>query len=382
MKRQIAAYKIVFLSLMVLCLVTACGGQASTPITQQESINTTPEVTPASPAEAITLTDALDRVVTLEEPPRRIALAGRSLAILGDAVYLFPEAVERLVVTGKASQDTAQFESLIDPAYAEKAVLESEVSAEQVAAYNPDLVLLKSSMAESLGTSLETLGIPVVYLDFETPQQYERDLTNLGILFQNEERAAELIAYYQQHLNEVQERLEDVPAEQKPKALLIYYNDRDGSIAYNVPPMNWIQTQMVETSGAEPVWKEAQLGNGWTKVNFEQIAVWDPEQIYLVAYFNNPEEITANLKNDPQWQELTAVKNGKLYAFPKDFISWDQSNPRWVLGLMWLGATAHPEQFADFDLQEEMRYFFEDIYKISPEIYRETILPRLQGDIN
>ena len=294
----------------------------------------------------------------------------------------FPRAAERLVVMGKASQDTAQFESLIDPAYSEKAVLETEVSAEQVAAYNPDLVLLKSSMAESLGTSLETLGIPVVYLDFETPQQYERDLTNLGILFQNEERAAELIAYYQQRMQDVQDRTQDLPSEQKPKALLIYYNDRDGSIAYNVPPVNWIQTQMVETAGAEPVWKDAQLGNGWTKVNFEQIAVWDPDQIYLVAYFNNPEEITANLKSDPQWQEISAVKNGSLYAFPKDFISWDQSNPRWVLGLMWLASKIHPDLFADLDLQEEMRFFFEDIYKISPETYRETILPRLQGDIN
>ena len=34
------------------------------------------------------------------------------------------------------------------------------------------------------------------------------------------------------------------------------------------------------------------------------------------------------------------------------------------------------------DLSEEMRIFFEDIYKISPETYRETILPRLQGDID
>ena len=332
MNKQIMVHKIAFPILIFLFLVTACGGQVSTPITRQEQVQTKPMESTPSPVEEISFTDASGRVVTLENPPQRIALAGKSLAIIGDAVYLFPEAAERMVVMGKASQDTAQFESLIDPAYTEKAVLESEVSAEQVAAYNPDLVLLKSSMADSLGTSLETLGIPVVYLDFETPQQYERDLTNLGILFQNEERAAELISYYKQGMQDVQDRLENLPAEQKPKALLLYYNDRDGSIAYNVPPINWIQTQMVETAGAEAVWKGAQLGNGWTKVNFEQIAVWDPEQIFLVAYFNNPEEITAKLKNDPQWQEIEAVKNGNLYAFPKDFISWDQSNPRWMLG--------------------------------------------------
>ena len=91
MNKQIPVTKIAFLSLIVLFLVAACGGQASTPITQQETIPTTPEETPANPGGAITLTDALDRTVTLEDPPRRIALAGRSLAIIADAVYLFPE---------------------------------------------------------------------------------------------------------------------------------------------------------------------------------------------------------------------------------------------------------------------------------------------------
>ena len=49
---------------------------------------------------------------------------------------------------------------------------------------------------------------------------------------------------------------------------------------------------------------------------------------------------------------------------------------------MWLASTLHPQQFADLDLQEEMRIFFEDIYKISPDVFQDTILPRLQGDIN
>ena len=48
MNKQIPVSKIAFLSLIVLFLVTACGGQASTPITATGTpYTTTPEETPA-----------------------------------------------------------------------------------------------------------------------------------------------------------------------------------------------------------------------------------------------------------------------------------------------------------------------------------------------
>jgi iron complex transport system permease protein len=43
---------------------------------------------------------------------------------------------------------------------------------------------------------LEAVKIPVVYLDFETPEQYQRDLKTLGQLSQNPDQAAKLATYY------------------------------------------------------------------------------------------------------------------------------------------------------------------------------------------
>ena len=100
----------------------------------------------------------------------------------------------------------------------------------------------------------------------------------------------------------------------------------------------------------QPVWKDAQLGNGWTKVGLEQIAAWDPDQIYTIAYFNNPNDVVEKLKADLQLQKVNAVKHGRLYAFPGDYYSWDQPDTRWILGLNWLASKMHPEPFPDLNI--------------------------------
>ena len=69
-----------------------------------------------------------------------------------------------------------------------KAILSHEVNAEEMAAQQPEVVFMKSYLAESAGKPLEELGIPVVYLDLETPEQYQRDVATIGQIYQNEER--------------------------------------------------------------------------------------------------------------------------------------------------------------------------------------------------
>jgi iron complex transport system substrate-binding protein len=109
--------------------------------------------------------------------------------MIADATYLFPEASERIVGLGNASQGTSNFVSMIDPAYASKTILANDAGAEQIAALQPDLVILKSYLQATVGAPIEALGIPVVYVDFETPDQYTRDIAILGQIFQDEARA-------------------------------------------------------------------------------------------------------------------------------------------------------------------------------------------------
>ena len=41
---------------------------------------------------------------------------------------------------------------------------------------------------------------------------------------------------------------------------------------------------------------------------------------------------------DPRFSGLKAAKTGRVLGFAQDFLSWDQPDARWGLGLLWLTA--------------------------------------------
>lgn len=380
------------LMLLVLAL-SACAPASPLPVgeTQGESVPTTsplpggetqgeniPTTSPLPGGEgqgegipSVTIVDALGREVVLPAAPQRIVITGKALFMLADAAYLFPGAAEKIVGMGNAGQGSGNFIQLIDPNYAVKQVLDRDAGAEQVAALQPDLVLLKSYLAESVGAPIEALGIPVVYIDFETPEQYARDLAILGKVFGDETRAAEVSAFYQNKMDETTAAVKDAP---KPRVLLLYYNEKDGSVAFNVPPMNWIQTQMVEMAGGEPVWADANPAKGWTQVTLEQIAAWDADQIFVISYFKPATEVVDGLKADPNWSAIRAVQDGSLYPFASDLYSWDQPDPRWILGLTWLAGKLHPDLFPNLDMLAEAQNFYQSLYGLDEAFVEKNIV--------
>jgi len=379
---------ILFLSLAAL--LAACAAptptvapSATVPLEATATLPPPTATAQASPTPAsLTLSDALGRQVTLPALPQRIVIVGRAVSLLSDAAYLFPEAVERVVSAAATPQGGGpDFLALVDPNLAQKTAFQTQVGPEQVVAARPDLAIMKTYMAETLGKPLEELGIPVVYLSMETAEEYQREMLTLGQIFGNPERAEEINRYYQQQVNAVTSALAGLDEAQKPRTLLLYYSDRDGQVAFNVAPKSWMQTWMTQTAGGRPVWTDIELGNGWTKVNLEQIAAWDADTIVIINYSGNPEETVARLRQDPQWQAMRAVREGRLYAFPKDYYSWDQPDTRWILGLRWLASRLHPEAFSGLDIISEAKAFFAFGYGIDEATFNANILPLLKGDL-
>ena len=159
--------------------------------------------------------------------------------------------------------------------------------------------------------------------------------------------------------------------EERPSVLLVYYNETDGQAAVQVPPLSWMQTTMVEMAGGRPVWQDIELGKGWTKVNFEQIAVWNPDKIFVVAYKMPIEDAVDAIREDENWQALNALNTGEIYAFPGDYFSWDQPDTRWVLGLNWLATKIQPDLFGDVDMEEMTFDFYATLYELDADAFGE-----------
>ena len=337
--------------------------------------SSTPAETPAS--EGITVTDALGRTLHLPAHPQRIVVAGRASVLVVDALYAFPEASTRVATIATSGQTaaTADFLRLLDPHLDAKTTLTVDAGPEQIAAWHPDLVVMKQFMAEKLGKSVEALGIPVFYLQMETPEQYQRELRALGTLFGNPARAEELAAFYRRKTTLVQEAVAAADGA-RPRVLVLQHTLKGGETAYKVPAPQWLQTSLVRLGGGEPVWVDATTGGGWSVVSMEQIAAWNPDQIFIVDYFGDPVAAAQAFSEDETAQHLKAVQQGRVLPFPADFVSWDQPDTRWVLGMLWMAKQMQPQAMQAVSLRDEVEDFYRTVYR-ADDAMLQAVWPRL-----
>jgi iron complex transport system substrate-binding protein len=318
-------------------------------------------------AENVTVVDILEREVTVDSPPALGVVAGKKTATISEAPYLFINATGHMAAT-IGGQDKGKFQSLLADRF--EAIEDSSVEA--IAALKPSVIFLKSYTREDAGLAYEETGIPVVYLSFESIEDYHKEIPMLGKIFNEEERAAEIIAYYDEIVNTVTEKTKDLS--KKPKVLLLQYSESDGAYVLKVAPEGWLQTELVSMAGGDPVWLDIGLNpNSWSDVNFEQIAAWDPDVILVVNYFADPKASVQKLVSEPGWSDLRAVKEEQVYPFGKDTLSWDSASPRWGLGLLWAFKTIHPELAEDIDMEQEIVKFYQ-WFGLSEDVIRENLV--------
>jgi len=336
---------------------------------------------PAAPP--ITLTDAAGKTVRLPALPRRIAAIGNGPYIIAHILYMFPEGRERLYAMEKKGSSASEFLPLIDPGFEKKVFFAPNPGPEAIAEVRPDLILTRGVTAGAKDAALAAIGLPVFHLGLETPEQYEKDIRNLGELLGNAARAGEIVSYFKAKTEGVGASLKGLNAEKKPRVLLALAIARGGRIAVEVPALQWMQTIQVNAAGGSPVWSEAaERTSGWTVVNLEQIARWNPDHIVLIFWHSmDPRKSLEDLKSNKLWSALKAVKTGRLYAFPADLYGWDTPDPRWILGLTWLAARFHPDRFPGYDVKREIEAFYEKLFGMEAKTVGTKILPAVRMNL-
>lgn len=337
--------------------------------------------TPSGQA-AVEIKDAAGKIVKLDKLPERLAVIGRGPQYLLHLLYMFPEGRSRLVGMEQRGRTSSDFLSAVSPGIDSKLTLLPNPGPESIAGLHPDLVLMKGSQPSPLDEALAKVGIPTVYLNLETPEEYTRDISNLGAILGNPKRAGEIISFYKDRVAQVEKAVAGLRDEEKPSVLVAMGNIRSGKYAVRVPALAWMQTYQVRAAGGRPVWLEAaEQAGGWAVVNLEQIAAWNPDRLIIIVWHStNAPDFMSWLGADPQWKKIGAVAGGKVSYFPSDFYGWDAPDARWILGLTWMAATLHPERLRDYRIEDEVYGFYEQLYGLSRETIRTKILPLVKTD--
>lgn len=186
----------------------------------------------------VTVTDALGRSVTVNAPVQRIVLAqARHYPLLA---LLHPQPAPRVagwsdeLRTSYADDYAAYLKDA--PELADIPIVSRHTpdtfSVEKALALKPDLVVLTPRFAG--GTSkaqvedtpimkrFAAAGVPVIVVDFFIrPMEHTvPSLRALGSALGEDARTEDFIAFYEQHMQAVQERLADLPASDRPKVFM------------------------------------------------------------------------------------------------------------------------------------------------------------------
>lgn len=228
---------------------------------------------------------------------------------------------------------------------------------EAVLSLRPDLILDAGSVDGtyiSLADRVQVqTGIPYALLNgrFDhIPESYRL----LGRLVGREREAEERAAYAEAAMKAVTARIARVPEEKRPR---VYY--ARGPRGLETGLGGSINVETIEFLGARNV-AGAQRG-GLANVSVEQVLVWDPDVIVTID-----QDFARDVKTDPRWAAVSAVKTGRVHLSPKLPFGWIDFPPavNRLIGLWWLGKIFYPELFPE-DLEERTRDFYTRFYHVT-----------------
>ena len=238
------------------------------------------------------------------------------------------------------------------------------VNYEAVIAAGPTIALNVTSINDgSIDASdalAEQLGVPVVMVSsdlLDAPAVYRF----MGELFGMEEQAEALAAYAEETFNAISSL--DIPNEEKVR---IYYGNGEDSL--ETAPAGSSHGQIIDLVNAVNV-ADLELGDGSrVQISAEQLLAWDPDVIIVngepKADMTGSAAAEAILA-DPLFATLKAVQNGAVYGTPNAPFSWVDRppGPNRIVGMRWLSGLIYPE-YLDYDVDEEVREFFQLFYHV------------------
>lgn len=315
----------------------------------------------------ITVTDILDRTVTIPEPADRIVLGeGRHLSVLGlihdDPVSLVAGwRLERALDEPTMAAYRARFPAI--DAIGTVGGGARSISAESVIALQPDLLVMSLMDANDANMlrardQIEAAGIPVVYVDFFSHPQENSipSLRILGRLTGAEARAEEFAQFYESRLDRVRERLAD-PAMPRPG---VFFHVHAAAQNCCATVGQGVFHDFITTAGGRNLaatQSDGVLGN----VSLEYLIGADPD-FYVATGGTHmasrgglvlgsgvgPEQARQSfdaLIGAPGFNALTAVREGRAVGVWHLF----NDSPIHIALIEYLAKTFHPDLFADLD---------------------------------
>ncbi len=187
----------------------------------------------------------------------------------------------------------------------------SGIDFEKIREMEPDIVVTSDSLQNKAVKQLE--GLEVLHLTPQTLEEVYRSIEKMGESFSRDAKAEKVT-------EEMREGLEDIEVEGNPRVYCEEWMD---------PPMasgNWIPG-LVKRIGGEYFLEEGERSR---EFDLEDLKKFDPEYIFLNVCGAGENIDTSEVLERPEWQDITAVKEGNVFAIDDALLN--RPGPRLVEG--------------------------------------------------
>ncbi len=323
---------------------------------------------PAAEGETITVTDHLGNTVEVPKKIDRIVVG--NIYPLPSVLTVFFDSGEKIVGMADVSMKAAQ-NGLLGELYPEVLNAETgfiqgtEINVEEVAKLSPDVVFYGTE-APQIGEQLNAAGIPAVAVsaskwEYDTIETLNNWLDLLGEMFPENAKADICRKYSTEKYNMVQERVKDIPDEEREKAFFLFqYSEENITTSGKLFFGQW----WADAIGCKNVGEELATDNS-TAVNMEQIYAWNPSLIFITN-FNaaQPDTLYNNETGSYDWSAVQAIENKRVYKMPLGMYRSYTPGIDTPITLMWLAKTAYPEKFEDIDITEETKSYYKEVFGV------------------
>ncbi|WP_440945609.1 iron ABC transporter substrate-binding protein [Methanosarcina sp. T3] len=369
--------KLIFIGVLIAALVASSGCTDNTTSSEDakgtvpaESEGITTGTDELVESAEITITDGFGREVTIPANVESVVCSGS-----GCLRYLVYLQAQDLIV-GVDSIETRESEiegrpyALANPQLKNYPLIgefRGNDDPEKIIAIGPQVILKTdtSDPATAAATAdelQEKTGIPVVSFPSGSMRSEEdkadmySSLRLMGEVVGKEERAEEVITYFEETMEDLESRTADIPeTEQKT----VYVGGVSSAGAHGIistepsyAPFLWVHADNVASG----------IGVDHADIAKEKLVEWDPEYIFIdVGTIQLGDGGAINeLKTDSALAGLSATENGKIYGVvPYNYYSTNYESV--LANAYFVGTVLYPDRFEDIDPEtkaEEIFTFF------------------------
>lgn len=327
----------------------------------------------AMPAQARTITDSAGREVEIPDEVDSVFAAGPPASVL---VYMMkPETLTGWPRALRPEERAYIAEPYRDiPETGRLTGRGGEANLERVLEIKPDLIIdfgsVRDTYIDLANRVQEQTGIPYILIDGRfgnTPEALRLMGEALGVPERGEALAADVEATFAR----IDAILADVPGAARPGVYLAR-----GPDGLETGMKGSINTEIIERAGGRNVADDGGATRGLVRASMEQVIVANPHTIVTwdPLFFGK-------VHDDPLWQGIDAVRDGRVYLSPTAPFGWIDRPPSLnrIMGLIWMAGLLYPDKW-EGDLRADTRAFYELYYHVDlSDEELETLLEWSEG---